>query len=140
MPVLRLTALVRGTPAQVFEHVSAYGPSGPVSEEAFRQRYGKTLERQGNIFTVQEEGEDPVTWRCTFEHPRRRTMESVDARWADRRDTFLDAPEGTRWIIQWRTQRGGLVGILQWLNFNLWLHKRFRRDMVDPVVQHFQSL
>ncbi|MBI4336820.1 MAG: hypothetical protein HY683_03190 [Chloroflexi bacterium] len=139
---LRLRALVPAPRAEVFAFVTLCGNEGPLDEAAFTERYGTVLERQGNEYRVREperHGQSEVTWRCLFEYPSRREMEALGSSWADRIDTFEEAPGGTLWTVTWRSKVGLLRGLIHWFVFSLRIKVRQRRLVVEPVLQHFSQ-
>ena len=143
---LRLSTFVASPIEEVYRHITAYGRDGPVSEEAFQEQYGAVVEREGNSFVVREDvrrypDDEPefITWRCTFSFPSDRTMEALDSTWAHRYDSCRSVPGGTLWRVQWDTRVGGLRGVAQYLVFRLVGHRRMRRRLLDPVMQHFEQ-
>ena len=146
MARLRLSAFVNAPIEEVYEYVTAFGRDGPLDAESFREKYGVLLRREEDAFIVQEDvrafpEDEPllITWRCTFRYPLSRTMEALDSRWANRRDTFREVDDGTAWRVQWDTWGRGLRGIIQYLAFRLVGHRRIRRELLDPVKEHFEK-
>ena len=146
---LRLSTFVAAPVEEVYQHVTAYGRHGPISDEEFQQKHGERpwiLQRDENTVVVREDVRrfpddepDLITWRCTFDYPVARSMEAVDSTWAHRRDTFRAVPGGTRWRAQWDPQAGPLRGVIQYLFFLAVRQRRMRREMLDPVKKHFES-
>ena len=143
---LRLACTIAAPIEEVYERVTAYGADGPTSEDAFREKYGKVVERDGNTIVTEEDvrgypEDDPdlIRWRCTFDYPSDRTMEAIDSNWAHRRDTFRFDGDATLWRVQWNSRTGGLKGIAQYLFFRLAGHRRLRAETLDPVKQHFEE-
>jgi hypothetical protein len=66
-------------------------------------------------------------------------MRAVDSNWSDREDRFRASSGGTRWVVTFVTKRGGLLGFLQWVVFQLATGRRVRRAVVTPVAAHFQD-
>lgn len=146
MARLRLASIVGASIEEVYRHVTAYGPDGPLDDDRFREEYGDIVDRDGDTLYVREDvrrypEDDPelITWRCLFDFPKSRRMEAVDSVWADRYDRFEPEGGGTRWTVVWDTRVGGLKGIVQWLVFRLFTHKGMRRDLLDPTKDHFES-
>jgi hypothetical protein len=54
MVYLNLSSFIHASPEDVYTHVTEFGKDGPVSEEAFRARYGNILSRDGDVFVTQE--------------------------------------------------------------------------------------
>jgi hypothetical protein len=132
--------------AKVYEHVTAYGPEGPVNEEQFRQRYSEDIRHttEGYVYTedVRRYPDDPaeiITWRCTFEYPSSRIMTALDSDWSDRRDVFEPLADATRWTVRWSTHGSLIHGLFQLLFFRLTRGKRLKRTILDPVVRHFEA-
>ena len=153
MAKLNLSAIVDGPLEDVYEYVTRYGPDGPADDASFTERCGTVEERDGDTFVVREDVRaypedepDLIGWRCRFEYPVRRTMVAIDSDWADRTDTFErlsegeGVSEGTLWRVRWDTRSRGLKTITQYLAFRLATHKRLRRELMDPVLQHFKGL
>ena len=145
MARLRLSTHIAGPIEEVYQHVTAYGKDGPLSDDTFLEKYGTVIERKGDTILFEEDVRaypedepDLVSWRCTFDYPVSRTMEAIDTSWADRSDSFRSLPDGTRWDVQWQTGVGGIRGIIQYLFFLLVGHRRMRREMLDPVRAHFE--
>ena len=131
---------------QVYEHVTAYGPEGPVDEEQFQQRYSEDirLTDDGYVYTedIRRYPDDPkevITWRCTFEYPSRRITTALDSIWSHRRDDFEPVADATRWTVQWSTHGGVVHGLIQFLFFKLRRSKVIRREIMDPVRRHFEE-
>ena len=140
MASLWLSVIVHAPQEQVYEYVTAFGPQGYTDESAFRDKHGVPLEQEGNtIVTRDGDGEDAITWRCTFDPPARRHMKAVDSSWADRTDIFQEAGSGTRWTVLFVTGRNGPVGFVQWLFFHLVTKSRISLAMMEPVVRHFRD-
>ena len=167
MARLTLSILINAPLEEVYQYVTAFGKDGPVSLDAFQEKYGEILSQEGNVLVVEEwvgmeeeedeeewdgeeEGEDEeeadeedesdyITWRCIYDYPNRRFMEAVDSNWADRLDQFRAARGGTRWEVQWRTKTGGVKGMLQYLWFLVIANRNYRRNILDPVRQHFKE-
>ena len=146
MARLRLSSTVGAPIEDVYRHVTAYGPDGPLDDDRFREEYGEIVGTEGEALLVREDvrrypEDDPelITWRCTFDFPKSRRMEAVDSAWADRYDRFDTEGDGTRWTVVWDTRVGMLKGIVQWLVFRLFTHKGMRRDLLDPTKDHFES-
>ena len=144
MARFRLSTLIAAPIEDVYRRVTAYGEDGPLGEEAFQKEYGEVLEQEGNSYVVREDvrryPDDPpelITWRCTFDFPESRNMESLDSVWAHRRDTFRSDGEGTMWRVDWDTRVGGLRGIIQYLSFRIVGHRRTRRHIMGPVQERF---
>ena len=126
--------------------MTAFDKDGPTDGPAFRERYGTVLSSEGNTFVTSEvehkedrDAADKITWRCTFEYPRLRTMEALGSGWANRADLFLPVKDGTMWGIRWDTGIGGIRGLVQYIVFRLVGHKGVRRAIVDPVKGHFEG-
>ena len=122
MARLRLASIVGAPIEEVYRHVTAYGPDGPLDDDRFREEYGDIVDRNGDGETVYvredvrrypEDDPELITWRCLFDFPKSRTMEAVDSAWADRYDQFEPEGDGTRWTVVWDTRVGGLKGIVQ---------------------------
>ena len=145
MAYLNLSTFIPAPVEEVYEYVTAFGNDGPL-DDAFQIEYGELLGRNGNVFVTQEEdtkggdeGPKKTTWRCTFEYPGRRMMETLDSSWSDRVDLFRPVRGGTRWRIRWNTRIGGIRGVAQYLVFRLVGHKRLRHGILDPVRGHFDA-
>ena len=146
MARLRLVSFVAAPIEDVYQYVTTYGPDGPVDGDTFEEKYGETLQHDADAIIVREDvrrypEDDPqlITWRCTFDYPASRTMEALDSAWADRYDSFEADGDRTRWTVRWDTRLGGLRGRVQWLVFRLITHKSMRRDLVDPIKDHFET-
>ena len=140
MAKLTLSALILGERSQVYEYVTIYGSQGPTDLRSFREKYGTVISQQDSTMITQDEEElDPITWNCKFDYPTERLMEAIDARWATRRDMFEDDSGGTRWTVQFETNRSGLVGLVQQIFFFAITGNRIRKALIEPVIDHFQS-
>ena len=146
MARLRLSTFITGPIEEVYQHVTAYGKDGPLSDDAFQEKYGTVTERKGDIIEFEEdiraypeEEPDVISWRCTFDYPVSRTMEAIDSSWADRSDSFRSQPGGTRWDLQWQTGVGGIRGVVQYLFFVLVGQRRLCRELLDPVRAYFDT-
>lgn len=125
---------------EVYEYVTAVGPTGPVDGVLFAQKYGEPVrdEPGGAVLTRDtDEGEDTL-WRCTFSFPHRRTMEAVESAWADREDDFESVRGGTRWTVTFSPKTRGLHGLVQYLYFQAVGKYRVGVPVLSPVVQHFR--
>lgn len=146
MARLRLSVFIAAPIEDVYQYVTDYGEEGPVSDEAFKAQYGKVIEQDGHRFVIEEDVRrypedepDIVTWRCTFTYPTERIMEAIDSLWSDRADSLRSANGGTQWTIRWRTKIGGVQGIVQYLFFQLFSNRRMKRDVLNPVKEHFEG-
>ena len=138
MPRLRIRNFVPAPREQVYRFVTDCGPQGVVDRRAFEERHGRVLEETGDALLFQDgEGEDAVTWRCTYRHPSMRRMEAVGATWADRTDDFEETRGGTEWTITYHTKSTGLIVLPQWVFFHLVTQRNIRKAAVDPVLNHF---
>lgn len=130
---------VPGPIEEVYEHVTAMGPEGPVDRALFAHKYGEPVEEAGNVVTTRElYGESETFWRCTFSFPDRRTMEALAATWADREDVFEAVRGGTRWTVTFDPKVGGVQGLAQWLYFQMVGKYRVGVPVLSPVMQHFR--
>ena len=146
MAKLTLSAIVHAPLEDVYRHVTCYGSDGPVDDKTFAERYGTVEERDGDSFVVEEDVRaypedepDLIRWRCRFEFPFTRTMTAIDSDWADRNDSFEKVSQGTLWRVRWDTRSRGLKTITQYLAFQLTTHRRLRKDLMAPVLQHFKG-
>ena len=144
---LRLSTFIAAPVEGVYERVTLYGPDGPIDDDAFEKHYGEIEERTGDVFLVTEDAkrydDDPpdlISWRCTFVYPESRTMEALDSTWADRRDDFAPEGDGTRWNVEWRLRTSWLRGLTQMFGFRVWVHKRIRQKVLDPVKVFFEGV
>ena len=147
MARFRLTTHVDAPVEDVFRYVTGYGPDGSLDEAIVQEKYGEILEREDGAILVREDvrrypEDDPelITWRCSFEYASSRTMEALDSAWADRHDSFEAEGAGTRWTVRWNTRIGGLRGLVQYVVFRLRAHRWTRRDLLDPVKDHFEGV
>ena len=146
MAQLRISTVVPAPVEKVYEHVTAHGPEGPVDEDQFRQRYSENIRRtaDGYLYTedVRRDPDDPedvIAWRCTFEYPSRRFMTALDSNWSHRRDDFEPLADATRWTVQWSTHGNLVQGLIQLLVFKFSRSKVIRREILDPVIRHFEA-
>lgn len=146
MARFRLITHVDAPVEDVYRYVTGYEPDGTLDDATVQEKYGEILEREDAAILVREDvrrypEDDPdlVTWRCTFEYASSRKMEAVDSVWADRFDSFEAEGGGTRWTVRWNTRIGGLRGLVQYAVFRLRTHRSMRRDLLDPVKDHFAS-
>ena len=143
---LRISTLVPAPVEKVYEYVTAYGPDGPVGDERFQEKYAEDvrLTDDGYVYTEDvrrypDDPEDIINWRCTFEYPSRRVMAALDSEWSHRRDDFKPFAGGTRWTVRWSTQGNVAHGLIQLLFFKLRRGKMIRRELMDPVISHFEA-
>ena len=143
---LRISTVVSAPVEKVYEHVTAYGPDGPVDEERFQKQYSENirLTDDGYVYTEDtrqypDDPEEIITWRCNFEYPSRRFMAALDSSWSDRRDVFETFADGTRWTVQWSTQGNLALGLFQLLFFKIRRGKVIRLELLDPVRRHFEA-
>ncbi len=145
MARLRLSTVVPAQVEAVYRYVATFGEDGPTDPSEFQEKYGEDIHQEGDAFVFTEDvtpyEDSPsefATWRCTFDFPRSRYMEAVDSTWSHRRDTFEPDKSGTRWTVSYTTQDSFAKGILQFIAFKLFTNKPLRRNVVEPVMQHFQ--
>ena len=143
---LRLSTFIAAPVEEVYERLTSYGRQGPLNQEEFQQKHGEILQQDENTFVVSEDvrnypDDDPelITWRCTFDYPTARSMEAVDSPWAHRRDTLRSVPGGTHWRAQWDPHAGPVRGLIQYLFFLAVRQRRMRRELIDPIKEHFES-
>ncbi len=131
---------VPGPIEEVFEHVTAFGPEGPVDRVLFSQKYGETVEEDGGTVVTRAPDEDgDVLLHCSFEYPTRRVMVGERSSWADREDVFEAVKGGTRWTVTFDPKAHGVQGLAQWLYFQMVGKYRVGVPVLSPVVQHFRQ-
>ena len=147
MARFRMITHVDAPVEDVYRYVTGYGPDGSLDEATVQEKYGEIIEREEGAILVREDvrrypEDDPelITWRCPFEYASSRTMEALDSAWADRHDSFEAEDGGTLWTVRWNTRIGGLRGLVQYVVFRLRAHRWTRRDLLDPVKDHFEKL
>lgn len=131
---LRISVMIPAPIGDVYKQVTACDASGALDEEAAVKKYGRLLRKVDGVHIFEEKSEERLQWRVTFEPPSRRVMEAVNPRWSDRTDGFEEAASGTRWTVTWHTKARGVVGLLQWVMFQLSGKKRAMREVVQPVL------
>jgi len=143
---LRISTVVPAPVEKVYEHVTGYGPDGPVDEKRFQQTYSEDirLTDDGYVYTedIRRYPDDPeeiITWRCTFDYPSHRFMAALDSDWSHRRDVFEPVADATRWTVQWSPQSNLALGLIRFLYFKLKRGKVVRRELMDPVRRHFEA-
>ena len=131
---------------KVYEHVTSYGPDGPVDDEQFRRRYSDDIRPDdgGYVYTedIRRYPDDPeeiITWRCVFDYPNRRVMAALDSDWSDRQDDFEPLGDASRWTVRWSVHGGMVPRLVRFLFFKLVRGKVIRREMQEPVVRHFEA-
>lgn len=144
MVFLKIRTQIPASPAQVFEHVTAFSTDGradgQVNQRALENKYGRLLEQEGNTYTFLESTGGGITWRCTFEPPGHRAMRTVGSNWSDRLDWFEPAPGGTTWTVLWELKISGAAPYIKWLFFHLWDKRQVSTRLIIPVLMHFQRL
>ena len=124
---------------EVYEYVTAMGPTGTVDQALFVQKYGELVQEvDGAVLTRDTEDDAEALWRCTFTYPERRTMEAIDSSWSDREDVFERVKDGTRWTVTFNPKSRALHGLVQWLYFLAVGKYRVGVPVLSPVVQHFR--
>jgi hypothetical protein len=131
---LGISVMVHAAIGDVYKQVTACDASGALDEDAAAKKYGRLLRKVDDVHIFEEERVERLQWRVTFEPPSRRVMESADPKWSDRTDAFEEAASGTRWTVTWHTKARGVVGLLQWVMFQLSGKKRAMREVVQPVL------
>lgn len=131
---LRISVMVPAPISDVYKQVTACDTSGALDEDAAAKKYGRLLRKVDGVHIFEEEREERLQWRVTFEPPARRAMEAADAKWSDRTDAFEEAASGTRWTVTWHTKARGVVGLLQWAVFQFGGRGRAMREVVQPVL------
>lgn len=139
MPNITFRTLVPGTPERVYEYVTGYSTSGRGNRKALEEMHGQLIERDGDDYVFREGAEDGITWRCSFDPPRRRVMQAQGSQWADRIDYFEPSGDGTLWTVVWAPKAAGFRPYTQWLMFHIREKSRIRAALIMPVVQHFQQ-
>ena len=66
-------------------------------------------------------------------------MKALESKWADRYDWFEETPNGTRWTVVWVPKASGFTGLVQWVGVKLRGNAQIYRNVVAPVVRHFQE-
>ncbi|HAL46544.1 MAG: hypothetical protein FI707_03085 [SAR202 cluster bacterium] len=142
---LRVSTVVPAEVEAVYRHVTAFGENGPTDPQKFQDLYEADIHQEGDLYVYTEDirprndrPSDIATWHCTFDFPHSRYMAAVDSSWSHRRDWFRSDKSGTRWTVEWTTQQGLVKGMLQLIAFKLFTSRSLRRNMLQPVRQHFQ--
>ena len=124
---------------EVYEHVTAMGPAGPIDRVLFVQKYGEFVEEvDGAVLTHDTDDDDDTMWLSAFTYPNRRTMEAIESSWSDREDVFETVKGGTRWTVTFNPKSRALHGLVQWLYFLSVGKYRVGVPVLSPVVQHFR--
>jgi hypothetical protein len=123
----------------VYAAVTALRPDSTLDELAASQKYGRLLQMSEGVYLFEEDRPERLQWRITFDPPRRRVMDAVNPKWADREDTFSEAPGGTAWTVTWHTRARGAGAALQWLVFQIGGKARVMREVIAPVVSRFPT-
>ncbi len=139
MPNIKFRTLVPATPEQVYEYVTAYPASGRVSRRALEEKHGQLIEQDGDDYIFREGAEGGITWRCSFDPPRRRVMRAQGSQWADRIDDFEPSGDGTLWTAVWELKAIGLRSYTQWIMFQIRGKSQIQASLIMPVVEHFQQ-
>jgi hypothetical protein len=137
MPNIGFQVQVPASPEQVFEYVTRFPVTGRPSRSVLEDRYGRLLEQDGQDYTFQDDANEELRWRCTFDPPRQRVMRLPETNWADRLDWFETSELGTVWTILWELKTTGMRSYTQWLTFQLTGKRRTYHQVVAPVLQHF---
>ena len=137
MPNIGFQVQVPASPEQVFEYITRFPVSGRPSRRTLEDRYGRLLEQDGNDYTFQDDTNEELRWRCTFDPPRQRVMRILESNWADRIDFFEPSEDGTIWTIVWELKTQGIRSYTQWLTFQLTGKRRTYEQVVAPVLRHF---
>jgi hypothetical protein len=137
MPNIGFQVQVPASPEQVFEYVTRFPVTGRPSRSVLEDRYGRLLEQDGQDYTFQDDANEELRWRCTFDPPRQRAMRLPETNWADRLDWFEPSELGTVWTILWELKTTGMRSYTQWLTFQLTGKRRTYHQVVAPVLQHF---
>jgi len=137
--MLKLTTTIRTTPEKIFEYVTLFGKDGPLDKLSFTKKYGEIQNQEGNVYWTVDE-RDIVKWKCTFNYPEIRIMESVNSKWSDRRDKFETTVNGTKWIIEWASKSHGLKSLIQLIYFKVQGHKTYYRMIIKPLEDYFNNI
>ena len=144
--------MVPASPEAVYEHVTGFAVTGRTGRRALEEKYGRLVGRDGDTYSFQDtarkdgpnapkdDSPEGVIWRCTFDPPKRRIMEALDAKWADRTDWFEPWEEGTLWTVVWVGKSTGFRIFAQWLLFQLKGKRQAIAEVVRPVVAHFEEV
>lgn len=136
--MLKLTTTIRTAPEKIFEYVTLFGKHGPVDKLSFTEKYGEIENEKDNVYWMVDE-RDNVKWRCSFNYPKIRIMESANSRWSDRTDKFEATENGTKWIIEWNIKSHGLKALIQLIYFKVRGSQTYYRMIIKPVEDHFNS-
>lgn len=117
-----------------------------MDDDDVAEEYSDDLHRDGEAYVYTEDArrypDDPeelITWRCTFEFPRHRTMRAVDSDWSHRTDIFRPDRSFTHWTVRWNTQDPPLRGLIKYIAFRLVTGRSLKRRVLDPVRKHFEK-
>ena len=138
MLMLKLTTTIKATPEEIFEYVTGFGKDGPLDTVKFTKKYGEIEKQKDNVYLMIVE-KDNVKWRCFFNYPKIRTIESVNSRWSDRRDKFEATANGTKWTVEWAPKSHGLKALVQLIYFKLRGYKTYHKIIIKPVEDHFNG-
>ena len=136
--MLKLTTIIKSTPEKIFEYVTLFGKNGPIDKTSFKKKYGVIENQEDNVYWTVDE-RDNIEWKCSFNYPEIRIMESVNSRWSDRTDKFEATETGTKWIIEWNIKSHGLKALIQLIYFKIKGYKKYHRMIIKPVEDHFSN-
>ena len=139
MPNIKFQTTLPASPEQVFEHITSFPADGEVNQSVLEKVYGRIVDRDGDTFTFEDRTEDHINWACTFDPPSGRIMKALESKWADRYDWFEETPDGTRWTVVWVPKASGFTGLVQWVGVKLRGNAQIYRNVVAPVIRHFQE-
>lgn len=139
MPTYRFQTLIPAPVEHVYEHVTGFTGGSAANLKSLEEKHGRLVEQEGETYIFKGGSEDDVTWRCTYDHPRRRIMRAQESKWADRIDQFEAAEDGTLWTVEWEPKARGIQAYTQLVGYHIRGKHHLYASVVIPVVVHFQE-
>ena len=139
MPTYKFQISVPGPLEQVYEHVTGFTDGGLANLKSLEGKHGELVEQEGETYVFKGASEDDPTWRCEYEHPRRRVMRAHESKWADRIDLFESADDSTLWTVEWQPKATGIQAYTQWLGYHIRGKTHLYAEVILPLITHFRD-
>jgi hypothetical protein len=141
---IRLSARVTAPIEDVYQYVTAFGENGLLDVDRVAERYADNMHQDGEYYVYTEDvrmhidnPEQIITWRCSFDYPKSRTMRAVDSNWSHRTDFFQPDRDFTYWTVQWDIQDSFIKSMIKWFVYKIGTHRVLKRRILNPVIEHF---
>ena len=139
MPKFFISSVIPAPPAEVYQHVTGFPISGRLDINLIDKQYGTLVDSSGQQYTFKDHSPAEVIWKCDVSPPNYRRLVALDSSWSDRIDTFVKAGNYTLWRIDWMPKRQGKAVYTQWLMFQLKVKRDAYRNIIMPVLSHFDN-